>query len=100
MQDRLEQKKSAAIHGTSPRPTASMLSAKALQLQGKSPSLSAMKGVTPRSTMGVGHSFEKFDPKLKKQLMAEEKENQERAKRDADDERVKKAQEFKDAQKE
>jgi len=33
-----------------------------------------MKGVTPKSTMGIGQSFEKFDPKLKKQLMAEDKE--------------------------
>lgn len=40
-------------------------------------------------------SFNKFDPKLKKDLVLKEKENQEKAKRDAEDERARDMEEFK-----
>lgn len=72
MQDRLEERRNSSIHGKTPRLSGAQIRDKALLIQGKSPRLSAMQGVTPKSTMGVGQNFEKFDPKLKKQLLAEE----------------------------
>jgi len=49
---------------------------------------------TPRLS-AQSPSFQKFDPMQKKDLLAQERENQERAKRDAEDERQREMEEFK-----